>query len=377
MATMNQLELLARSRIDKTFHLGELFAGAGGMAYGAHEAEIDGHRFRHVWATDMDKDACETIKKNVPVDNVICRKVEDLRFEDLQEIDGLVFGFPCNDFSVVGERNGIAGRYGGLYRWGIKCLNVMQPLFFVAENVGGLSSSGGDLEVILKAMRSAGYRVWPHKYRFEQYGVPQARHRIIIVGFRNDLGIQDFKHAAPTTSDNPVTCEQALADIPLDAPNHERTKQSERVIERLKHIKPGENAFTANLPDHLQLKMKSGAKISQIYKRLIPDKPSYTVTGSGGGGTHLYHWDEPRALTNRERARLQSFPDDFVFFGGKESVRKQIGMAVPPTGAREVFCAVLKALIEREVGSNDNQRRVFECSDGTRVAVREYSPANC
>ena len=110
-----------------------------------------------------------------------------------------------------------------------------------------------------------------------------------------------------------------------------------RVIERLKHIKPGENAFTANIPKHLQLNMKSGAKISQIYKRLHPDVPSYTVTGSGGGGTHIYHWEEPRSLTNRERARLQTFPDNYRFIGTKESVRKQIGMAVPPLGAKIIF----------------------------------------
>ena len=112
-------------------------------------------------------------------------------------------------------------------------------------------------------------------------------------------------------------------------------------MERLKHIKPGQNAFTANLPKELQLNVK-GAKISQIYKRLDPTKPAYTVTGSGGGGTHIYHYEEPRALTNRERARLQTFPDDYVFEGSKESVRKQIGMAVPVRGAKVIFEAILR-----------------------------------
>ena len=131
--------------------------------------------------------------------------------------------------------------------------------------------------------------------------------------------------------------------IKKNALNNELTKQSPIVVERLKHIKPGQNAFTADLPENLQLNV-SGARISQIYKRLDPDKPAYTVTGSGGGGTHIYHWSEPRALTNRERARLQTFPDDFVFVGSKESVRKQIGMAVPYEGARIIFEAILKTL---------------------------------
>ncbi len=115
----------------------------------------------------------------------------------------------------------------------------------------------------------------------------------------------------------------------------------------MKYIQPGENAWTARIPEHLQLKVK-GAKISQIYKRLDPDKPAYTITGSGGGGTHVYHWEENRALTNRERARLQTFPDDFIFYGSKESVRKQIGMAVPPLGAKIIFEAFLKSLANIE-----------------------------
>lgn len=82
--------------------------------------------------------------------------------------------------------------------------------------------------------------------------------------------------------------------------------------------------------------------MSQIYRRLDPNKPAYTITGAGGGGTHVYHWSENRALTNRERARLQTFPDDFKFYGAKESVRKQIGMAVPVQGAKLILEALLK-----------------------------------
>jgi DNA (cytosine-5)-methyltransferase 1 len=113
------------------------------------------------------------------------------------------------------------------------------------------------------------------------------------------------------------------------------------VTERLELIAPGENIWQTDLPKHLQLNVK-GARLSQIYRRLHPDKPSYTITGSGGGGTHGYHWAEPRALTNRERARIQTFPDNFEFVGSKESVRKQIGMAVPVELSRQIFEAILK-----------------------------------
>ena len=165
---------------------------------------------------------------------------------------------------------------------------------------------------------------------------------MIIVGFKKSLGLK-FVVPAPTTPNNYSSARSALESppIPKNVPNSELTSQGKAVVERLQHIKPGQNAWTADLPPKLQLNVKN-TRLSHIYKRLDPDKPSYTITGSGGGGTHGYHWAEPRALTNRERARLQSFPDDFVFEGSKESVRKQIGMAVSPRMAELIFTAILK-----------------------------------
>ena len=90
------------------------------------------------------------------------------------------------------------------------------------------------------------------------------------------------------------------------------------------------------------MKQNCNFKLSMIYKRLDSNKPGYTVTGSGGGGTHIYHWNEPRALTNRERCRLQTFPDNFILFGSKESVRRQLGMAVPVEGAKIILKSILK-----------------------------------
>ena len=332
------------------FNLGELFCGPGGLALGAASSKIikdnEEYSITSIWANDYDKDTCETYRQNIcpeHPDKVICRDIHKLNLTNLPKIDALSFGFPCNDFSIVGEQKGMNGIYGPLYSYGIKALRHFQPKWFLAENVGGLrnANDGNAFNDILNEMFDAGYNVVPNLYKFEYYGIPQARHRIIIVGIRKDL---DYIFKVPDIFKfEPITCKEALENppIPENAYNNELTKQSKHVIERLKHIKPGENVFNADLPNHLKLNVK-GAKISQIYKRLDPDKPSYTVTGSGGGGTHVYHWEEPRALTNRERARLQTFPDDFVFHGGKESVRKQIGMAVPPNGAKVVFEAILK-----------------------------------
>ena len=142
----------------------------------------------------------------------------------------------------------------------------------MAENVSGLTSANknADFERILSELRKAEYDVTPKLYKFEEYGVPQKRHRVIIVGFRKDLGV-DFEHPGPTCG-SPVTVAEALDGIPENATNNELTAQNPRVVERLKHIKPGENAFTADLPPHLRLNMRSGAMISQIYRRLVPDQ---------------------------------------------------------------------------------------------------------
>lgn len=338
------------------FRLGELFCGPGGIALGAKNAKINDSNFRieHAWANDYDHDTCETYRNNIcptQPDTVIHGDVRKLSMEKLSPIDALAFGFPCNDYSIVGEQKGMDGVYGPLYSYGVKALKKFQPRWFLAENVGGLKNAndGKAFSVILKELREAGYNITPHLYKFEEYGVPQARHRIIIVGIRSDLNVT-FRVPSPMPyKDTNNTCKNAIENPPISAtaPNNELTKQSAIVIERLKHILPGQNAFTANLPDHLKLNVR-GAQISQIYKRLDPNKPAYTVTGSGGGGTHIYHWAENRALTNRERARLQTFPDNYKFSGSKESVRKQIGMAVPCKGAQIIFEAILNSFANIE-----------------------------
>ncbi len=332
------------------FKMGELFCGPGGLAWGATHASIDDPNYKivHAWANDYDQDSCNTYMRNIQgadQSNVICADVRKLDLKQFSEIDAFSFGFPCNDFSVVGEQRGFEGNFGPLYKYGIEVLNYYRPKWFLAENVSGLASAnkGSAIRVIISDLQKAGYRVYPHLYKFEEYGIPQTRHRIIIVGIREDL---PYIFKVPSTKeylDVDNTCRTALEHPPIahDAFNNELTKQSSIVTERLKYIKPGENAFTADLPEELKLNVK-GAKISRIYKRLNPDKPAYTVTGSGGGGTHIYHYDDPRALTNRERARLQTFPDDFEFLGSKESVRKQIGMAVPAVAGKIIFEAILK-----------------------------------
>lgn len=337
------------------YRLGEIYSGPGGLAFGAINSKLRSknteYRFIHEWACDYDKDSCSTFIHNIEGANqntVFYKDIKNLSIETLKKIDGFAYGFPCNDFSIVGERKGIKGNFGNLYKYGVQIIDYFKPIFFVAENVSGLKSAnnGSAFRRIISELRNAGdgYHLSIHLYKSEDYGIPQTRHRIFIIGFAEQSGLF-YKVPEPTTVNQPVSVRNVLENPPLHngLTNNEITRQSETVIERLKHIGPGENAWTADLPEKLKLNVKS-AKLSHIYKRLHPDKPSYTITGSGGGGTHVYHWSENRALTNRERARIQTFPDDFHFIGSKESVRKQIGMAVPPKLSQIIFTAVLKTL---------------------------------
>ncbi len=375
------------------FKLGELFCGPGGIAYGAKIANVDNngvhYQISHAWATDYDKDSCETFKKNIchnSSNTVIHADIRELdlnKLKDISRIDGLAFGFPCNDFSIVGEQKGINGHFGPLYTYGIKVLRICRPKWFLAENVSGLSHSndGKAFNKILDELFNAGYSIYPHLYSFDKYGVPQARKRIIIIGIRDDLDVC-YRIPSPelfTDIDTSVQVALTTPPIPKTAPNQEYTKQSSGVINRLKMLPAGKNAWfidelldmeknelvsfyqplkeihkknrDVDFADYESIKQKlkeirlnvKSARMSQIYRRLDPTKPSYTITGSGGGGTHGYHWIEDRALTNRERARIQTFPDTFEFCGAKESVRKQIGMAVPCKGIKVIFEALLKS----------------------------------
>lgn len=337
--------------LGKVLTVGEMFSGPGGIGVALNRAKSEHFSFKHIWATDYDPDTCRTYKQNIlkgyPDINPICEDIKTLDINSLPIADGFLYGFPCNDFSIVGETKGLDGVYGGLFSYGVKYINHANPLFFFAENVSGLSSAneGKAFKLILNALNHAGkfgYTITANLYKFEDYGIPQARHRYILIGIRGDLG-KTF--AVPKPSGVKRTCKEALANIPTTASNQEPTRQSDQVIERLSYIHEGENIWQAEtrMPKSLRLNVK-GARLSQIYRRLDSTKPAYTVTGSGGGGTHVYHWSENRALTNRERARLQTFPDDFVFCGSKESVRKQIGMAVPCVGAQIILEALLKTL---------------------------------
>ena len=337
----------------KNFKLGELFCGPGGLAYGAFSATSNDNLLgvEHVWANDYDFDTCLTYITNLcpeSPDSVFYGDVRDLDIKSLKPIDAFAYGFPCNSFSNVGEHKGFANeKFGQLYWYGIEVLRHFRPKWFIAENVSGIRSAGSDdFQTILNDMRESGYKLNVNLYKAEEYGVPQTRHRVIIVGIRDNIRV-DYHVPDPSMyQDMDVTAGAALAGIAPDALNNDVRRLTPAVIQRLSLIRPGENIWQAedrlgeSFPEELKIHTKT--KISQIYRKLDPNKPAYTVTAAGGGGTFMYHWTD-RELTNRERARIQTFPDSYHFIGNYSSVRKQIGMAVPCQLANVVTTAILNS----------------------------------
>lgn len=314
-----------------------LFSGCGGLDLGFHL-----ENYNTIWANDFSEWAVQSFENyfgNVIIHGDITT-IDPYTDENIpNDCDIILGGFPCQDFSVIWKQPGLEGKRGGLYRHFLEFVDAKKPKAFVAENVKGLLSANNKMaiETIIKDFESIapGYLVKVHLYNFAEYGVAQFRERVLIVGVRLDTGFEFF-HPSPTHGPRGklpyVTAGKALEDVENVPYNNEYINITARTAELLSLISEGGN-FT-DIPKEHPLYVKG--MISHVYRRIRRDEPAKTIIAAGGGGTWGYHYPEPRPLTNRERARLQSFPDDFIFVGSKAEVRRQIGNAVPPEGVRLV-----------------------------------------
>jgi DNA (cytosine-5)-methyltransferase 1 len=306
------------------------------------------------WANDYDPAAAASYEANIG-DHMVLGDVRDIEPPDVAA-DILLAGPPCQDFSVLWLHEGARTARGNLYNEVLRFLHDMKPAAFILENVRGLLSAneGQAWALIRSGLKAPGrsigaddrsgprYDLSVDVVNFAELGVPQFRERLIVVGTRSDLGMAPIEIPRPTAESH-LSAKAALdspALPPFGVNNHDLHADAPSVVERLKLIPPGGN-YTAIPKDH-----PSAVKglISHVYRRLSPDKPAYTMVAGGGGGSMGYHFHEPRSLTNRERARLQTFPDDFHFKGSIREVRAQIGNAVPPIGASVIVDAVTDAL---------------------------------
>lgn len=314
-----------------------LFSGCGGLDLGFTKEGFD-----IIWANDYNHWACETYKRNFG-DHIVEGDITTLNINQIPKADIILGGFPCQDFSMLWKRNGINADRGNLYQYFVNIVRDAEPKMFIAENVRGLLSanSGKAIEQIVADFAKTGkygYDVEVYPVNFANYGAPQLRERVLIVGVNKKYG-KKFKLPKPTHNEKTwVTSREALLGVEQVIHNNEHQNINPKTREMLSLIPAGGNF--ASIPKNHRLYVKG--MISHVYRRLDPDRPSTTIIAGGGGGTWGYHFKEPRPLTNRERARLFGYPDDFVFEGSITEVRRQIGNSVPPIGIRPIANAVKK-----------------------------------
>ena len=294
-----------------------LFAGCGGMDLGFIMAKHPELGYEIAWANDFDKTACETYKKNFNHD-IVCGDVWNIDLEKVPNVDVIIGGFPCQDFSILrgDTRVGFKSKRGLLYTRFVEAVSKKLPLFFVAENVKGLltANNGWAIKKIKQDFEKVDHVGYDVKYKvinFADYGVPQNRERVIIVGTAKNK-LPPFEHPDPILNKkNWINLKHAIGD--------------------LEKLKEGETA------NHYWSKAKKNK--GQGNSIVSANRPGPTMRTEHHGNIE-YHWNEKRRLSAREAARIQSFPDDFVFYPSTSSAYKQIGNAVPPVLGWHVATAV-------------------------------------
>lgn len=301
----------------------DLFCGCGGLSLGLSQAG-----FEHELLLDIDKDCIETIKLNCPHWNTQLEDVRNISLTEYIDIDLLTGGIPCQSFSNVGKGKGFEDERGSIFFDFVKRINEAKPKVFLLENVKGLvtHNKGNTLSTILSSLREVGYYVNYKLLNAVDYSVPQKRERIIILGVKEDLSF-------PFIFPSPVNSRMTLRDTIMDSPISEGFSYSENKRRVLEQVPLG--GCWRDLPENVQKEyMKSsyysGGGKTGIARRLSWDEPSLTLTCSPiQKQTERCHPSEPRPLTVREYARIQTFPDSWRFSGSTGSKYKQIGNAIP------------------------------------------------
>lgn len=287
-----------------------LFSGAGGLDLGLINAGND-----VIWANDIDKDAVETYKENIG-NHIICDDIKNIKIEELPDADVVVGGFPCQGFSQANLLRTVDDDRNLLYKFFYNTIKIKQPKFFVAENVKGILSlgKGAVIKRIVADFEAAGYITTVNLVNMADYGVPQTRQRVIIIGQRNDLG-KDMLFRFPN-------------------PTHSKTGEG---LPKWVSIKEAIDHFpdpdTDNdVINHIYSAYKVEYRNFTGHRQTDPNKPSPTILARGngkGGVCAIPHYNGKRRLSIRESASVQTFPEEFHFHGTMNACYRQIGNAVP------------------------------------------------
>jgi DNA (cytosine-5)-methyltransferase 1 len=310
----------ASTIVEQNYSVVSLFSGCGGMDLGFRGGFdfLDKHyskrKFEIVWANELNSAACRTYRKNLGnhiIEGDIWQVINALP----KAADIVIGGFPCQDISVNGKGAGVDGARSGLYRAMVEVVSKIRPKLFVAENVKGLlmRHNVDSLNRILTDFRALGYDVSYQLYSAANYGVPQTRERVIIVGTRPDM--PKFVPPIPLF-EKYITAKEAIGDLESFNENAD-----------INHIW----SFANKSSDQGNRKLKA-------------DRPGYTIRAECHGNIH-FHYALPRRISMREAARFQSFPDNFYFDAKLRETERQIGNAVPPVLAWHIAQAVENVLI--------------------------------
>ena len=324
--------------MEKKYKYLEVCAGCGGLSYGLECSGLIGELL-----IEVDKNCVKTLKKNFDVEKIIesdMRKIDCKKFKGI--IDFFVGGIPCQSYSTAGKREGLNDEEkGGLFYDYLRILDEIEPPMFMIENVEGLTSinKGETLKLMIKELEKREYNVYYKVLNSKDFNVPQKRKRLIIIGT-----IMNVKFEYPEPNQNILTMKDALKKVP----ESEGIKYSEDKKKVMELVPQG--GCWINLPEDIKKKymgnsLNSGGGKRGIARRLSWDEPSLTLTTSPcQKQTERCHPSETRPLKTREYARIQTFPDNFVFEGSISSIYKQIGNAVPCMLGYYIGCNIKNTL---------------------------------
>lgn len=325
-----------------------LFSGCGGADQGIigdflfNKNYYERLPFELVYATDIDQKALNSHRKNFKCKNVVCKDICETNSDEIPDCDIVVGGFPCQSFSTVNPNKDPFDDRANLYKQMVRVVKDKQPKVFIAENVKGLMTlhKGSIFQRVIKAFEEVGYTAYTKLFNAADYGVPQRRERVIIVGIRNDLNERmEFDFPKETNKNNWIPLSVAVPKLAIE---EQKYYFSERAVQGMKNAKNN---------------MKRG-----LYQDL--DKPCLTVT------SHLakvsLNSRDPVLLVNSEKelyrrftpleaARIQSFPDEFEFAGSETDAYRQIGNAIPPV----MFWHIAKS-VEDYLQNSETKKRVMK-----------------
>lgn len=298
-----------------------LFSGSGGLDLGLLQTGF----YEIVLANDLNEYACQTYRQNIG-EHIICGDIRSIR--EFPDAEFVVGGPPCQGFSSANPNRAFDDPRNWLFKEYVRVLEQVKPVAFLMENVSGILTleKGVVFELIKNGLAEAGYQMSYTTLNAADFGVPQNRNRVILVGVRNDVRAR-FQFPQPVINPPLFGRFQTVSDailvnpLPENDPNHQVGKLTKLNAERLSHIPPG--GSMANCPSHLQ----NGSDLKRAMRRLDPNRPSFTIVHNNCD--HYYHPVAERRITIREMALLQSYPHNYIFCGSKSEQSRQVGNSVP------------------------------------------------